>query len=195
MWESVRINDKKAVYRVIVTWEADVNAIHGQASPITSSLSLANVMRLHEKGNPDQKFPDTTSKSMGPQEKNGNPLDGCSLLHLACQTADIGMVELLLQHGANVNTCDSRGHTPLHHSIMRGRVAIAKLLLTRYGSARILLFSSVIIFLLYHFFDDNSWYAFQNIYLPIYAANVSEFPSKLVSNHLPNKLFLHFNIN
>ncbi|KAL8464394.1 hypothetical protein ACS0TY_034066 [Phlomoides rotata] len=139
LWESVRINDKKAVYRLIVTWDADVNAIHGQASAITSSSSLANVMRLHEQGNPDQKFPgldDKQTKSMDPQDKNGNLFvdelfDGCSLLHLACQAADIGMVELLLQHGANVSSCDSRGHTPLHHSIMRGRVAIAKLLLTR----------------------------------------------------------------
>lgn len=132
------MNDKKAVYRLIVMWQADVNAVHGQASAITS-LTLANVMRLHEQANPDQNFPgldDSTSKSLGPQEEHGNPFvdelfDGCSLLHLACQTADIGMVELLLQHGSNVNISDSKGHTPLHHSIMRGRIGIAKLLLTR----------------------------------------------------------------
>ncbi|KAI3455148.1 hypothetical protein Pfo_011811 [Paulownia fortunei] len=142
LWGSVRINDKKAVYRLIVMWEADVNAVRGQASPITS-LTLANVMRLHEQANPDQNFhglDDSTSKSLDPQEENENPFvdelfDGCSLLHLACQTADIGMVELLLQHGANINTCDSRGHTPLHHSIMRGRIGIAKLLLIRGANA------------------------------------------------------------
>ncbi|PWA74559.1 ADP-ribosylation factor GTPase-activating protein AGD3 [Artemisia annua] len=26
--------------------------------------------------------------------------DGCTLLHLACETADVGMIELLLQYGA-----------------------------------------------------------------------------------------------
>ncbi|KAG8379561.1 hypothetical protein BUALT_Bualt07G0101800 [Buddleja alternifolia] len=139
LWESVRLNDKKVVYRLIVVWEADVNAVHGRPSSITS-FTLANVMRLHEQANNrGQNFcgvDDSASKSPGTQEENENRLiddyfDGCSLLHLACQTADIGMVELLLQHGANANTCDSRGHTPLHHSIMRGRIGIAKLLLTR----------------------------------------------------------------
>ncbi|KAK4488931.1 hypothetical protein RD792_004721 [Penstemon davidsonii] len=121
LWESVRRNDKKTVYRFIVSWEADINAV---------------VMRLHEQVNPGQNFngvDDTTSERL---EEDENQLidelsDGCSLLHLACQTADIGMVELLLQHGANINTCDLRGHTPLHHCIMRGRIGIAKFLLTR----------------------------------------------------------------
>ncbi|KAL6576370.1 hypothetical protein OROHE_000151 [Orobanche hederae] len=140
LWESARLNDKKSVYRLIVTWEADLNAVRGQASPITS-LTLANVMRLHEQANSDDNHfhdlvDDSTSKSMETQGEIENPFadevfDGCSLLHLACQTADIGMVELLLQHGANINTCDSKGHTPLHHSIMRGRIGIAKLLLIR----------------------------------------------------------------
>ncbi|KAL0354978.1 UNVERIFIED_CONTAM: ADP-ribosylation factor GTPase-activating protein AGD1 [Sesamum radiatum] len=138
LWESVRMNDKKAVYRLLVMWEADVNAVHGQASPV-GSLTLANVMRLHEKANPDENFHGmdvSTSKSLGSQEDDENPLvdeiyKGCSLLHLACQTADIGMLELLLQHGANINFRDARGYTPLHHSILRGRTGIAKLLVTR----------------------------------------------------------------
>ncbi|GER45535.1 Arf-GAP with GTPase [Striga asiatica] len=146
LWESVRLNDTKSVYRLIVTWQVDANAVRGQAS-----LTLANVMRLHDHEDSDDNddFHDvvddnddggnTFSKPslVGPQGENENPFvddelrDGCSLLHLACQTADIGMVELLLQHGANVNVCDSRGQTPLHHSIMRGRIGIAKLLLMR----------------------------------------------------------------
>ncbi|KAL0342262.1 UNVERIFIED_CONTAM: ADP-ribosylation factor GTPase-activating protein AGD1 [Sesamum calycinum] len=141
LWESVRINDKKAVYRILVMWEADVNAVHGQASPV-ASLTLANVMRLHEKANPDENFHGmdvSTSKSLGSQEDDENPFvdeiyNGCSLLHLACQTADIGMVELLLQHGANINFRDARGYTPLHHSIIRGRTGIAKLLVARGAS-------------------------------------------------------------
>jgi len=57
--------------------------------------------------------------------------DGSSVLHLACLTSDIGMVELLLQHGANINACDSRGQTPLHYCIIKGKTAAAKVLIMR----------------------------------------------------------------
>lgn len=142
LWESVRSNDKKAVYRLIVTCEADVNAVHGQASP-SSSLSLANIMHLQDQADVDHSFDsladyssDKASRSLSSISESDDQsldelLDGCSLLHLACQTADIGMVELLLQNGANINASDSRGQTPLHHSIIRGRIGIAKLLLSR----------------------------------------------------------------
>lgn len=114
LWEGVRANDKKSVYRLIVVYQADVNAVHGEeASPGSDSSSSFN--------------PRSESEDHCIDEF----LDGCSLLHLACQTADIGMVELLLQHGANINAYDSRGQTPLHHSVMRGRAATSKLLLAR----------------------------------------------------------------
>ncbi|KAH6833386.1 ARF GTPase-activating protein [Perilla frutescens var. hirtella] len=126
LWESVRTNDKQAVYRLIVVSEADVNAVYGPASSVTC-LSLANVMELnHEQENPD----DDDEKVRSIQEED-EVFDGCSLLHLACQTADIGMVELLLQHRADISARDSKGQTPLHHSIMRGRIEITKQLLTR----------------------------------------------------------------
>ncbi|KAI7986200.1 ADP-ribosylation factor GTPase-activating protein AGD3 [Camellia lanceoleosa] len=146
LWGSVHANDKKAAYRLIVTYEADVNAIHGQASSGTS-LNLSKAMQCQAQGeSPDVYFDcltdltDSSSSFSSVRESedefiaeflDDEFLDGCSLLHLACQAADIGMVELLLQHGANVNASDSRGQTPLHHSIIRGRIAIAKLLLTR----------------------------------------------------------------
>ncbi|CAK9186903.1 unnamed protein product [Ilex paraguariensis] len=139
LWESVRINDKKAVYRLIIICEADVNAIRGQASAGTS-LTLGNAMQWQELANLDHNFDcleghsvnKVSSSCLGSLRENGGEvLDGCSLLHLACQAADIGMVELLLQHGAHINASDSNGQTPLHHSIIRGRIAIAKLLLMR----------------------------------------------------------------
>ncbi|KAF8400065.1 hypothetical protein HHK36_015940 [Tetracentron sinense] len=143
MWDSVRTNDKKAVYRHIVNSEADVNAVHGQAS-FSSSLSLAKVMLLQEQERLDRNssclaedsLDRAAASSLNTISTREDPiveeyLDGCSLLHLACQTADIGMIELLLQYSANINAPDSRGQTPLHHCILRGRIAFAKLLLTR----------------------------------------------------------------
>ncbi|PSR89416.1 ADP-ribosylation factor GTPase-activating protein [Actinidia chinensis var. chinensis] len=144
LWEGVRANDKKAAYRLIVSYEADVNAIHGKASYNNTSLNLSKATQFQEQAHsPDHFFDcladylDASSPSSfnSPSESEDQfideSLDGCSLLHLACQTADNGMVELLLQHGAHMNASDSRGQTPLHHCIIRGRIAIAKLLLTR----------------------------------------------------------------
>ncbi|CAI9278135.1 unnamed protein product [Lactuca saligna] len=107
IWEAVRANDKKAAYRLIVNFEADMNYIYMQDS---SGTSEAQGLGL----------------GLGMDE-----FEGCTLLHLACETADIGMIELLLQYGANVNVPDSRGQTPLHHCILRGKSAFARLLLTR----------------------------------------------------------------
>lgn len=58
--------------------------------------------------------------------------NGSSVLHLACLASDAGMVDLLLQYGADINACDSRGRTPLHYCITRGKPAAAKVLLVRY---------------------------------------------------------------
>ncbi|XP_038708108.1 ADP-ribosylation factor GTPase-activating protein AGD1 isoform X2 [Tripterygium wilfordii] len=116
LWESVHANDKRAVYRCIVCSEADVIA-HGQEFFGDS-------------------FDKISSSCLSSVNKNRDQLieecyDGCSLLHLACLNADVGMVELLLQYGANVNASDSRGRTPLHHCVISRRTEIAKLLLMR----------------------------------------------------------------
>ncbi|KAB1217530.1 ADP-ribosylation factor GTPase-activating protein AGD1 [Morella rubra] len=143
VWGSVHATDKKAVYRHIVSSEADVNAIHGQALFSTSTF-LGKVMPLKEQEGFDQKVECIAGDSSDkPSSSNSNSLrksedqlkedilEDCSLLHLACQTADIGMVELILQYGADVNAPDSKGRTPLHYCIHSGRTAIAKILLTR----------------------------------------------------------------
>ncbi|KAF5757602.1 putative Arf GTPase activating protein [Helianthus annuus] len=123
IWEAVGANDKKSVYRLIVNFEADVNRVYERGS-CNSSLTLAKAMLLQEP---------TGDRSMeaGTSEAHGDALDGCTLLHLACETADVGMIELLLQYGAAINVTSSRGHTPLHHCILRGKAACAKLLLSR----------------------------------------------------------------
>ncbi|XP_052308653.1 ADP-ribosylation factor GTPase-activating protein AGD3 isoform X2 [Populus trichocarpa] len=148
IWEAVRANDKKAVYWLIVNHEADVSAVYEQAS-CSSSLTLAKTMLLQELANPDDccssystgnsvdrsstislNFPGTT------EGQTLEDVDGCTLLHIACETADIGMLELLLQYGANINSTDSGGQTPLHRCILRGRAGLAKMLLTRGADPR-----------------------------------------------------------
>lgn len=142
IWEAVRANDKKAVYRLIVNHEADVSAVYEQAS-CSSSLTLAKTMLLQELANPDHCSSYSTGNSLDrsstsslnfPGTTEGQTLedlDGRTLLHLACETADVGMLELLLQYGANINSTDSGGQTPLHRCILRGRAAFAKMLLAR----------------------------------------------------------------
>ncbi|CAH1417349.1 unnamed protein product [Lactuca virosa] len=137
IWEAVRANDKKAAYRLIVNFEADMNYIYMQDS-CNSSLTLAKAMLLQEQTTPGGSDSISISISSmaaaGTSEAQGlgmEEFEGCTLLHLACETADIGMIELLLQYGANVNVPDLRGQTPLHHCILRGKSACARLLLTR----------------------------------------------------------------
>ncbi|KAJ0231407.1 ADP-ribosylation factor GTPase-activating protein AGD1 [Hirschfeldia incana] len=141
IWENVRSNDKKSVYKHIVCSQTDVNALRGQAT-YTVSLSLSKMMQLEAKEEAkfkriEESFQEGYSsdskmeegKSMVREETSKD----CSLLHLACLYADIGMVELLLQYGAKVNATDSKGRTPLHHCIISRRYAIARLLLIRGG--------------------------------------------------------------
>nr|GEV15265.1 putative ribonuclease H-like domain-containing protein [Tanacetum cinerariifolium] len=49
-------------------------------------------------------------------------VDGCTLLHLTCETIDVVMIELLLQYGV----LSSRSQTPLHHCILKGKAASYK---------------------------------------------------------------------
>ncbi|CAA0815514.1 ADP-ribosylation factor GTPase-activating protein AGD3 [Striga hermonthica] len=160
MWDAVSAGDKKALYGLIVNSEADINAIYyeqGTTCYNNSSLTLAKVMLLQEQSyyGRSENDPNLASTSEGNNNNNinnnninnnnnsnnisnGKYADGCSLLHLACETADIGMIELLLQYGANVNATDSRSLTPLHRCIIRGKTTFAKLLLTRGADPRAL---------------------------------------------------------
>ncbi|XP_044508205.1 ADP-ribosylation factor GTPase-activating protein AGD3-like [Mangifera indica] len=146
IWEGVRANDKKAVYRHIVNSEADVNSVYeGSCNP---SLTLAKAMLLNEQTSLEHSFRCLTGTSsdrslsgsvnLGSTSEGQtiDDLDGCTLLHLACETADIGMLELLLQYGANSNATDSRGQVPLHRCILRGRPQFARLLLMRGADPR-----------------------------------------------------------
>lgn len=147
MWDHVSSNKKMEVYSLIVRSNADVNLTYGQTS-FNSALTLGKALLLQEQPSSPSNgsFDHGTHEKISPRgslspastSARTDELDGCaeglSLLHLACRVADIGMVELLLQYGASVNSTDSRGRTPLHHSILKGRRVHAKLLLSRYRS-------------------------------------------------------------
>ncbi|XP_022972057.1 ADP-ribosylation factor GTPase-activating protein AGD3-like isoform X1 [Cucurbita maxima] len=143
IWDGVRSNDKKAVYRHIINSEADVNAVYKQVA--CGSLTLAKVMLMQEltgleHNNKSSDFAErsTSSSNLGGTSE-GQPmedLDGCTLLHLACETGDISMLELLLQCGANINAIDSRRQSALLRCIVKGRTGFAKLLLSRGADPR-----------------------------------------------------------
>ncbi|KAK8451583.1 hypothetical protein SEVIR_6G234000v4 [Setaria viridis] len=146
MWNSVSANDKKSAYSLIVRSRANVNLVWGDM-PSSSCLTLGKALQLeHPASTPggSPRFFDCNShdkiyagEPLSPASTSSRTDDmedsceGLSLLHLACRVADVGMVELLLQYGANVNMTDSRGRTPLHHCILKGRHQHAKLLLSR----------------------------------------------------------------
>lgn len=139
MWDAVRANDKKALYGLIVNSETDINSIYVQGTSNNSSLTLARAMLLQEHTTLDPysscleaSFLGSSNPASTSEGNNGiDDLDGCSLLHLACETTDIGMIELLLQYSANINATDSRAQTPLHRCIIKRKGAFAKLLLAR----------------------------------------------------------------
>ncbi|XP_047322736.1 ADP-ribosylation factor GTPase-activating protein AGD3 isoform X2 [Impatiens glandulifera] len=141
MWDAVCNNDKKAVYRLIVCSEADVNTVYEPASCETLTLEKVMLLQDHNKLNPEfciltGETSETSSFSYtigvtSEGEELRDEHNGCSLLHLACETSDIGMLELLLQYGANINAVDSRGQTPLHCCIIVGNPSFVKLLLAR----------------------------------------------------------------
>ncbi|XP_074317149.1 ADP-ribosylation factor GTPase-activating protein AGD1-like isoform X2 [Silene latifolia] len=147
MWESVRANNKKAVYRLIVCSGADVNEVNQQPASVKSFIMprvkhLEEAPLVHNSTSGRAVSADraasrsVTSLNKGKGTFREDSVDGCSLLHLACQYADVGMVELLLQYGADINFLDPGGQTPLHYCITGQKADIAKVLLMRGASAK-----------------------------------------------------------
>ncbi|XP_019427243.1 PREDICTED: ADP-ribosylation factor GTPase-activating protein AGD3-like isoform X2 [Lupinus angustifolius] len=143
IWEAVHSNDIKAVYRYIVNSDVDINASYEQTC--SNSLTLANDILLQEQGDHSSTLAgsssdlSSTSSLNSVSIKEGRTMDnliGRRLLHLACESADIGMLELLLQYGANINATDLKGQTPLHRCILKGKTAFARLLLSRGADPR-----------------------------------------------------------
>ncbi|XP_075082999.1 ADP-ribosylation factor GTPase-activating protein AGD2 isoform X2 [Nicotiana tabacum] len=133
IWEAVRSNNVKEVYRIIVM--SDVNIIN------TTYDEVKGAKIYHEIHENDSKlgFDDSKKKHQNPAGCQDIKLcrQGCSLLHLACNGDSPVMLELLLQFGADINRRDFHGRTPLQHCICMGRHHLAKFLLRRGARASI----------------------------------------------------------
>lgn len=133
IWEAVRSNKVKDVYRIIVV--SDVNIIN------TIYDEVEGATMYHEIHENDSKLglQDSQKKHQNPAACQGIKLclQGCSLLHLACNGETPVMLELLLQFGSDINRRDFHGRTPLQHCIGNGRHHLAKFLLRRGARASI----------------------------------------------------------
>ena len=47
-------------------------------------------------------------------------------LHIACEIGDVAIVELLVEHGADINALDADGFTPLQLAAIRGNMKVVK---------------------------------------------------------------------
>lgn len=141
MWDAVQTNNKQMVYRLLVMYDANITTTYEQSKSSTFFNLLMGSSMNHDisqssfRGNlqlPDSETssPSSVAYSDDFTEIEGG-LQGCSLLHLACHTGDLGMLELLLQYGADVNAQDYYGRSPLHHCILKGKNQFAKLLIRR----------------------------------------------------------------
>lgn len=118
------------VYRLIVL--SDTNIINSSHDEVADASLHPDLKVDTETDSPcaEKKCfdPATCVKSSGDP---GLCLQGCSLLHLACNIGNPVMLELLLQSGADINKRDFHGRTPLQHCISQRNNNLAKLLLRR----------------------------------------------------------------
>ncbi|KAI9168847.1 hypothetical protein LWI28_002728 [Acer negundo] len=134
IWQAVKAQNLQEVYRLIVISKINI---------INTTFDEAIGVDLYHHVDDAQ---DSEQDCLKEKRKNNDPkscqrikdandpgkcLQGCSLLHLACQIGNAVMIELLIQFGADINMRDFHGRTPLHYCISTGKNAIAKYLLRR----------------------------------------------------------------
>uniref|UniRef100_A0A8I6Y2W7 Uncharacterized protein n=1 Tax=Hordeum vulgare subsp. vulgare TaxID=112509 RepID=A0A8I6Y2W7_HORVV len=120
--DAIRTNDVRAVYRILVLADASPNMTYDDLNNDVNHVLPVTDRKLFD--------PASCEKI----ENSGIPegcLQGCSLLHLACQHGHPVLVELLLLLGADINKQDFHGRTPLHHCVQKSNDALTKHLLKR----------------------------------------------------------------
>ncbi|XP_057846904.2 ADP-ribosylation factor GTPase-activating protein AGD3 isoform X2 [Cryptomeria japonica] len=142
MWEAVQRNDKQMAYCLLIMSDANIATNYEQAksgikgNSVDHDISESSCRESMQHSDSGTSSPSIETHTDDYIELEGG-LKGCSLLHLACHTGDLAMLELLLQYGADVNAQDYYGRTPLHHCISKGNNQYAKLLIRRGASAMI----------------------------------------------------------
>ena len=96
---------------------------------LTKSFPLLEAARKH-----DVAFFDTLAQNPDFKEKYTNCFsmvdsEGNTLLHIAANNEDVGIVKFALEFGLDPQKGNYKGVTPLHFTAMRGSEGIAKLLL------------------------------------------------------------------
>lgn len=131
IWEAVKSNDIREVYRLIVT--SSTNIVNTTYDEVAGADLFHN---YHEHDSSGKNDP-LACKKMD-YSKPESCLQGCTLLHLACSNSgNQVMLELLLQFGADINRSDYHGRTPLHHCIFSGNNKLAKYMIRRGAVASI----------------------------------------------------------
>lgn len=123
IWEAVKANNLREVYRMAIT--SDMNLINSVYDEVAGCNSY------HTEPESDKSLRGIACEKFDSSSDPEYCLQGWSLLHLACHSGNLVMLELLLQFGANINKCDFHGRTPLQHCILKGNIELAKFFLRR----------------------------------------------------------------
>ncbi|KAA3454042.1 ADP-ribosylation factor GTPase-activating protein AGD4-like isoform X3 [Gossypium australe] len=134
IWQAVKNDNIQEVYRLLAI--SETNIVNTTFDDVVSIELYHHVVDAQDSSLESQKEEKEQHDPLDCQrikDSNdpGNCLQGCSLLHLACQGGNCVMLELLLQFGADINMRDFHGRTPLHHCVALGNNSLAKHLLRR----------------------------------------------------------------
>ncbi|KAI3694097.1 hypothetical protein L1987_77057 [Smallanthus sonchifolius] len=134
IWKATESNSIQEVYCLIAT--SNTNIINTTYDEVAGADLFHNVHE-HDSTKGSEKTNPLACKNMKGSNKPESCLQGCTLLHLACDIGYEVMVELLLQFGADINRPDYHGRTPLHHCIFYGNNKLAKYMIRRGAAATI----------------------------------------------------------